>query len=322
MNGPRVTALIPVKDDERVIACVGSVLTLAGEVGELELIVVENGSGETFRERLRRELPERVKLLEMAEPGVYAARNLGISQASGQYMFFTDADCVVLPGWFEAGLAAFESGADLVQGFSGSVGGGCVERLLQARYEKHLHNLREGDATECDTRNLSVRRTVFEALRFNDTFRRVGDTEFGLVAEAAGYRVAYAPAMRIAHDHDPDIALFVAKQICHGWGAQRLMQQHPDVRWHGGHLRAVATVSSRANRLARLGRFGASTCRVTALSGARALQRLACRLPRPVAYGWLTCLDKLAALAGHLGYTPGQEEPSPSGILGRELPRD
>jgi hypothetical protein len=94
------------------------------------------------------------------------------------------------------------------------------------------------------------------------------------------------------------------------------------VRWHGGHLRAVAALSSRANRLSRVGRFGASTCRVAALAGARVLQRLACRLPAPVAYSWLTALDKLAALAGHLAYRPGAEEPSPSGILGRELPRD
>src|SRR5262249_28618326 len=40
MTGARVTALIPVKDDERVTACVRSLLTLAGEVGELEVIVV------------------------------------------------------------------------------------------------------------------------------------------------------------------------------------------------------------------------------------------------------------------------------------------
>jgi glycosyltransferase involved in cell wall biosynthesis len=322
VNATRVTALIPVKDDERVVACVRSLMSLAGEVSELEVIVVENGSAEPFGEWLRKELPEPVKLLDLRQPGVYAARNLGVSQATGQYVFFTDADCVVLPGWFDAGLAAFANGADLVQGFSGSIGVGCVERLLQARYEKHLRHLREGDATECDTRNLAVRRTVFETLQFNDAYRRVGDTEFGLVAEASGYRVAYAPAMRIAHDHDPNLALFVAKQICHGWGAQRLMQQHPDVRWHGGHLRAVATMSSRANRLSRVGRLGASACRVAALTGARLLQRLACRLPGPVAYGWLTALDKLAALAGHLAYRPGADEPSPSAILGRDLPRD
>jgi glycosyltransferase involved in cell wall biosynthesis len=305
----------------RVLESVASVLSCRDEAWRLQVIVVDNGSEAGFSDRLRPQLPAGVVLFTLPEGGVYAARNVGMEQADGDFVFFTDADCVVRPGWLAAGQKTLEHGADIAQGYSGSITDGCAERLVQARYERHLRRIVAGEATECDTRNLVVRRSVFDRLRFNDRYRRVGDTEFGLLAEAAGFRVAYAPAMRVDHAHDPDLALFAAKQVCHGWGAQRIGQEHPEIRGHGGHLRAVAWASKRVSRGGRL-KVLAVVCRWFALHGARALQPLVCRLPEAVGFWWLTALDKLAALAGHLSYAPGAPEPSPSGVLGRRLPRD
>lgn len=316
-----VSVVIPVKDDPRVIACVESVLAAAPAGVSVEILVVDNGSSDAFSARLGTLLPPGVKLLHDPLPGVYRARNLGVAATSAETVFFTDADCVVRPGWIAAGLAMLESGADIVQGQSGSSGTDPASRLLQRRYAAHLDRLSPGDGTETDTRNLAVRRQVFETIRFNEDYRRVSDTEFGLVAEARGFRVAYAPAMRVDHDHDPDLQVFVAKQVCHGWGAQRLMREHPEVRWHGGHLKLVARLSDRIAPLPG-SRALAWLCERLALGGAWLLQRCAGRLPESAGFAWLTALDKLAALAGHFSYRPGAPEPSPSGILGRRLARD
>ena len=224
------------------------------------------------------------------------------------------------PGWVKAGLDGLKA-ADIVQGYSGSVGDGKVQRLVQRRYEAHLRKLPAGRPTECDTRNLAMRRTVFETLRFEERYRRVGDTEFGLRAEAAGFRVAYQPSMRVEHEHEPDLALFAAKQVCHGWGAQRLMQQHPEVEWHGGHLKTVSRMSKRLEPRTGTGLIARACVRGSILN-ARLLQRAASSLPGVVGFWWLTGIDKLAALGGHLSYRPDAAEPSPSEILGRTLPRD
>jgi glycosyltransferase involved in cell wall biosynthesis len=321
MTGPSVSVVIPVKDDPRVVACVESVLAAAPEGVPVEILVIDNGSADDFSARLGTWLPPGVKLLHDPIPGVYRARNLGITTAGGEVVFFTDADCLARPGWISAGLAMLESGSDIVQGQSGSAGADPASRLLQRRYDAHLRMLSPGDGTETDTRNMAVRRQVFGAVRFNEHYRRVSDTEFGLVAEARGFRVGYAPAMRVDHDHDPDLQVFVAKQVCHGWGAQRLMREHPDVRWHGGHLKLVARVSDRIAPLPGSWAL-ARLCERSALGGAWLLQRCAGRLPGAAGFAWLTALDKLAALAGHFSYRPGAPEPSPSGILGRRLPRD
>ena len=313
--------LIPVKDDPRVFAAIESVLACADEADSLQLIVVDNASDAGFAAELRARAPGAVTLLTEPIAGVYRARNRSIDAATGEVVFFTDADCVIEHGWLRAGLAAIQQGADLVQGFSGSSGTGAVHDLLQARYESHLLRLAPGDGTECDTRNLAVRRTVFEQLRFEPRFRRVGDTEFGLVAESLGFRVWYEPAMRIAHDHDEDLRLFAAKQACHGWGAQRLMRTHEQISWHGGHLKTVARVSDLLARMpgtAVLGRV----CIRTAVISAGVLEGQAKRVPRWLGFAWLTAIDKLAALGGHLTYRPDGEEPSPSGILGVRQARD
>lgn len=320
MTPALVTVVVPVKDDRRIETCLQSIRAAAPGGWEVEVVVVDNGSESAFSEWLEG-VAAGARVIRVPEPGVYAARNAGVELATGEAVFFTDADCVARPGWFEAGLELMGRGYDLVQGFSGTTGADRVSRLLQARYEARFRRLALGEATEVDTRNLAVRRGVFERLRFNEAYRRVGDTEFGLRAELLGYRVGYAPGMRVDHAHDEDLRVFVAKQVCHGWGAQRLMRECPGVRWHGGHLRLVGRAAGVFERVPGRGLIALVLAR-GALAGAGGIQALGRRLPLPLAAVALTLLDKLAALAGHILYRPGAPEPSPSGILGRRLERD
>ncbi len=316
----KVSVIIPVKDDARLFACVESVLAAGAACDGLQILVVDNGSAPALGDQLRA-LPPGVELLHEARPGAYAARNRALDSATGDVVFFTDADCVVEADWIAEGLRCIERGADIVQGFSGTIGHSPVDRLIQRRYQAHLDSLRLGEPTECDTRNLAVRSHVFHGLRFNERYRRVGDTEFGLLAEAMGYRVSYCPAMRAKHQHEGELAVFLAKQACHGWGAQRLMKEHPEVVWHGGHLRLVAKVSRWSRRFPSQSAAAGALCRLV-LRGGTLLQARADRLPEELAALVLAVLDKGAALSGHLMYEAGASEPAPSSLLGHHHPRD
>jgi glycosyltransferase involved in cell wall biosynthesis len=320
MTAKTVSVIIPVRSDPRVFAAVDSVLACGSEAGSLQVIIIDNASTPGFSAELTERLGATCTLLHEDEPGVYAARNRGVDAATGAVILFTDADCLVRAGWITQALKALE-GDDIVQGYSGSIGDSRVQLLIQRRYEAHLRNLAPGRPTECDTRNLGMRREVFETLRFEERYRRVGDTEFGLRAEAAGFTVAYEPAMYVDHEHEADLPLFAAKQVCHGWGAQRLMQEHPEVEWHGGHLKTVAKVSRRLEPRRATGVL-AKLCSRGAILNARLLQKGAPRLPIVVGFWWLTAIDKVAALGGHLSYRRGASEPSPSELLGRTLLRD
>ena len=301
------------------LEAVASVLRATAAGVAAEVLVVNNGSAPGFADTLALLTDPRVRVLAV-EGSVYAARNRGIDASSGEVIFFTDADCLVDPGWLEAGLKAIADGPDIAQGFSGSLGTDRVDRLIQARHEGHFRHMAAGAATECDTRNLAVRREVFAFVTFNEAFRRVGDTEFGLMAEQQGFRVGFAPEMQVLHAHDRRLDLFAAKQVCHGWGAQRLMREQPGLPWHGGHLQLTARIGPRLRYLPGhwlIGRMLAAG----AIAGARGLERAA-RVPLRVAVPMLGLVDKVAGLAGHLMYRPAAPEPSPSSLLGRRLPRD
>lgn len=70
-----------------------------------ELIFVNDGSTDKTEE-LAKAFP-RVHLVRNTERlGIAKSRNVGISQAKGKLIFFTDSDCIPLPQWLEAGVAA------------------------------------------------------------------------------------------------------------------------------------------------------------------------------------------------------------------------
>lgn len=316
-----ISVVIPVRDDVRVLECVASVLERHCEADALQVIVVDHASRPDISAQLAAELPAEVTIVPFNGETVYGARNAGVAAATGRYVYFTDADCIVRPGWIAEALAHLRTGADLVQGFSGSREHGRLDWLIQQRYEAHLRRLHPGEATECDTRNLAVRREVFAQLEFPGEWRRTGDTALGLLAELAGFRVEYCPAMRIDHAHERDLPLFLAKQVCHGWGAQRLMREHPDVRWHGGHLALVARLSRLSVRSGVKQPLASALGRVAASAGG-SLQLVGPWLPARLALAALSALDKAAALAGHVGYESGADEPRPSALLGRRPVRD
>lgn len=314
-----ISVVVPVREDGKILSCIRSILREAGCL-PAEVIVVAHRATPAF-ERVLAGLPAGVKVLYFDGETVYGARNAAVAAAAGEVIFFTDADCLVRPGWFAEALLHIRAGAHLVQGYSGTLGHSRVDLLLQHRYAAAYRARQPGDPMECDTRNLAVRHPVFDAVSFPGSWKRSGDTMLGLAAERAGFRVEHCPAMRIDHRHEPDLRLFVAKQVCHGWGAQRITEEMPGVRWHGSHLQIAARFRRWGGRIPARQSLGMALARA-AVGGAPALQRALPLLPMPFAAGLLAILDKAGSLAGHLLYRPGDPEPALSAIMGRPLARD
>lgn len=316
-----VSVVIPVKDDDRIFACVESVLACRHEAASLQVIVVDNASEPSFRKQLESLAPDAL-VLDESRPGAYAARNRALEAATGDVIAFTDADCIVRPGWIAAALATIFGGASIAQGYSGSISNDFADRLIQRRYEAAFRHLEPGEPVLADTRNMAARRAVFESLRFDDRFHRSSDTRFGLLAERRGFRVAYTPAMRADHAHEPDLALFVAKQIAHGWGARHMLNDEPGLAWHGGHPRLVDRSLAVVRRLPRADLL-ARALATSSVRAATVIERVGPRLPFAVALGAFTVAEKTALFAGHLLATTGlHAEPLPSEWLGHPVARE
>ena len=90
-NEPLVSVIIPALDAERWIEdALSSVL--AQTWARLEVIVVDDGSGDGTRDRITAASDNRVTLVTQEHRGAAAARNHGFAQCSGDLIQFLDAD--------------------------------------------------------------------------------------------------------------------------------------------------------------------------------------------------------------------------------------
>src|SRR5690606_12630004 len=76
-----------------------------------EIIVVNNDPADLPPDWVS--LPQNARIIDESRPGAYAARNAGISIASGRILAFTDADCVPKETWLGSALGFFEANRHL-----------------------------------------------------------------------------------------------------------------------------------------------------------------------------------------------------------------
>ncbi len=149
LSGPLVSVVVPTYNCGRFIE--EALESALGQTyRDLEVIVVDDGSTDDTRERVRRFEP-RVAYLFQPNAGEGAARNLGIRHSRGEYVAFLDADDVWLPRKVErtvavlqedrtAGVAyhwrAFvdEEGRALPQVFAPTHEGDVLEELLRGSF--------------------------------------------------------------------------------------------------------------------------------------------------------------------------------------------
>src|SRR3984957_11054241 len=108
MSQRRLSVVIP-RWNRAGLVCEAVESALGQVGGELEVIVVDDGSNDGTGETLERRFGKAIKLLQMAtRSGVGAARNEGVRQATGDLLSFLDSDDLWLPGKLKAELDVFE----------------------------------------------------------------------------------------------------------------------------------------------------------------------------------------------------------------------
>jgi cellulose synthase/poly-beta-1,6-N-acetylglucosamine synthase-like glycosyltransferase len=166
-----------------------------------EVVVVDNGSSDATASVGR---SGGARVIELADPGVYRARNVGWRSCTSDLIAFTDADCEPEPDWLEQLAAPF---AD--PGVSGA-GGPTVlpevrtpaQRWAALRgFMDQKANFSHGFMPFLATANAAYRRSALEAVDgFEETFLSGGDTDIAWRVQAfAGGRLAFAPEARIVH---------------------------------------------------------------------------------------------------------------------------
>lgn len=115
-----VSVVLPVYNTEKYLRrCMDALVNQTLDHSQLEIIAVNDGSTDgslAILEEYKSRYPEMIRIFSKTNGGQASARNLGIREASGDYIGFADSDDYVDTTMYEKLYSlAKESGADLVE---------------------------------------------------------------------------------------------------------------------------------------------------------------------------------------------------------------
>ncbi len=235
------SAIIPARNEERTIA--RAVLSVAEQPEVREAVVVNDQSSDGTAEILRRLAAEEPKLRVVEGgplPAGWVGKNhaawLGAQTAECDWLLFTDADAVHLPGSAARALADAKSfGADLVSYSPGQEMHTWWERALipcifcrlSQLYSYADVNDPASPAAAANGQYLLIRRSVYEQIGGHAAVHGevLEDVALARLAKSGGFRLHFAPGDEICR-----VRMYSSfKAMWEGWSKNLF----PLVRWSG-----------------------------------------------------------------------------------------
>jgi GT2 family glycosyltransferase len=181
-----------------------------------EIIVVDDGSNPRTQAVVEAACPDRgrIRLLDGSRRGGAAARNLGASQASGDFLVFMDDDILVQPQHLTAALEAFDLHGDCIVGgdwtFLPEVSDqlsrsplGRYRLAVERSYRSEPPTGRWSFPRGLPTAHITVRRDHFWDIGgFDEALPGAGceDWAFCLRAHEAGYKLVHDHELLLLHN--------------------------------------------------------------------------------------------------------------------------
>jgi len=261
---PMVSVIVCAYNAETTIdECLESLTRLA--YPRFEVIVVNDGSKDATGEIARRYAS--VRVIDLTNGGLGAARNVGLSHAKGEIVAYVDSDVRIDPEWLAHLVQPFRRAEVVAVGGPNAVPpddpwmaqcvartpGGPVPVLIDDRFADHVPGC-----------NVAIRRTALEAIGgFDPIFVRAGDdVDVCWRLQRQGGKIAFAPAALLWHHHRATLRAFWTQQVGYGEGEAWLRTRHPDkvqgagLRWGGSIYSSLPFVRALARTRINTGVWG------------------------------------------------------------------
>ena len=261
---PKVSVIVCAHNAaETIDDCLTSLAALA--YPNVEMIVVNDGSRDGTPALARRHAG--VRVVDVRHGGLSVARNVGLAEADGEIVAYTDADVRVDPDWLTYLVQPM-----LTQDVAG-VGGPnvaprddpwmaqCVARAPGSPTHVMLDDRVAEHVPGC---NMAFRRDALLTLGgFNPVFLRAGDdVDVCWRLQASGRRIGFAPAALVWHHHRSTVGAFWRQQAGYGEAEAWLTAYHPNqfsggqALWRGRIYSPLPFVRTLQGRRLNTGRWG------------------------------------------------------------------
>ncbi len=227
MSLPNFSIVIPTFNrPQQIEGCLAALAQLDYPNEQYEVIVVDDGSRTPldatvapFHSQMN------VALIRQQNAGPAAARNTGVRQASGDYIAFTDDDCMPEAHWLKEFANALQASPDAM------VGGRTINALPKNLYSSasqalidYLYSYYSG-ATQgvfFASNNIAMSKTHFLDIGgFDVSFPLAAAEDRNLCDcwQQAGYPMQYVPSATIQHAHALSLRSFWRQHFGYGRGA-------------------------------------------------------------------------------------------------------
>src|SRR3990172_6561828 len=223
---PYFSIIIPTYDRPGQLAdCLHSLVGLNYPHNCFEVIVVNDG-GETKLEAIAYPFRNQINLNLITQPhsGPAAARNTGAAKAKGEFLAFTDDDCMPAPAWIQDLAANFTQKPDCI------IGGRTINLLTDNIYStmsqlildvvyRH-YNVKPHKSRFFATNNMGMPVNLFRVIGgFETTFTTSEDREFCDRSLYNGFQMIYARDALVYHAHLLKFRTFCKQHFNYGRGA-------------------------------------------------------------------------------------------------------
>ncbi|MBF0511364.1 MAG: glycosyltransferase [Candidatus Omnitrophica bacterium] len=203
----------------------------------IEVIVVDDGSLDTTKDVVT-SFPT-VRYVRQNNAGPASARNCGASLAQGEYLVFTDSDCIPHEDWISELMKGFvRQEVGVVAGSYGianraSILARCVYKEILWR---HVH-LMPDYPNAFGSYNFCVKKSVFEAVGgFNTAYRHASGEDNDLSYKIRkSWRIFFNRKALVDHYHPTQIFRYLKEQFRHGFWRVKMYNDHPTMMAGDGY---------------------------------------------------------------------------------------
>ncbi len=232
-NYPFFSIIVPTYAREAHLKkCMGALSSLSYPKNRFEVIVVNDDNNSSLKHVLTPFFDQLdLHLVSQNHAGPAAARNTGGKQAKGEYLAFTDDDCMPAADWLTIFAQHFSKTPDCavagktINGLSGNPYSSATQHIIDFLYAHY--NVDSENAQLAISSNFALPLKNFRALGgFSTDFKRAAGEDRDLSARwlQHGFRIIYAPDALVNHCHPLSLQSFLKKHYNYGRGAYQFHQ--------------------------------------------------------------------------------------------------